>query len=141
MQLPVSFSVSPGANRHLRQKQEEDIKKKDRGAEIERDHKKKGRRGHREGKERVVLVRLRPSRTRARAGKEPDARKDTRTLQCTDKLHLQITSLKSTQALYICTLIELKNTSQRPRPHESEKLQLKRTHMLTLLSSIQTAAL
>lgn len=33
-----------------------------------------------EGKARVVPVRLRPSRMRADAGKEPDTRRDTRTL-------------------------------------------------------------
>lgn len=40
----------------------------------EREEKKKG------GKERVMLVRLRPSRKRAEAGKEPDNRRETRTL-------------------------------------------------------------
>lgn len=40
---------------------------------------KRGRRRKREGR-RVMLVRLRPSRKRADAGKEPDNRRETRTL-------------------------------------------------------------
>lgn len=53
-----------------------------------------------EGKERVVPVRLRPSRMSADAGKEPDTRRDTRTLAHCGTLpscisHTLITSLRS----------------------------------------------
>lgn len=39
-----------------------------------------------EGKERVMLLRLRPSRMRADVGKEPDTRRDTRTRRSSAKL-------------------------------------------------------
>ncbi len=82
MQLPVSFSVPPGANSASEAETERGGDKEGRDREERalckvREEKKKKRREKREG---VVLIRLRPSRMKADAGKEPDTRRDTRTL-------------------------------------------------------------
>lgn len=68
--------MSPGANSTSETDTEgnKDEEREDRALYKEREEKKKG------GKERVVLIRLRPSRMRADAGKEPDNRRETRTL-------------------------------------------------------------
>lgn len=75
---PSSCPLELTVNLRHRQKrggEKEGRDSKERALCKEREKKKKG-----EGKERVVLIRLRPTRMRADAGKEPDTRRDTRTL-------------------------------------------------------------